>query len=98
MQNIFTEYGIFTIKKHVQFWCERLILKCGGGGKASYFQLIALFLTLNKKNLLHIIFQCYVFLAEQLSVSYCFYCRVKINVVMQLWACYQTSTKEIFFE
>jgi hypothetical protein len=61
MQNIFTEYGIFTIKKHVQFWCERLILKWGGGGKAFYFQLFAFFLTLNNEFLQHIIFQCYGF-------------------------------------
>jgi hypothetical protein len=39
-QNIFTKY--FSVKKHVQFWCERLIMKWGGVERHLNVQLFAL--------------------------------------------------------
>jgi hypothetical protein len=70
--------GIFTIKDHVQFWCEILIMKWGGSHLR--FQLTSLLLTLRQNKFsteVPVIFQCYVCLVEELFFSHCFCYRVK---------------------
>ncbi len=59
------------------------------------FQLFAFFLIQNKK-ISNKIFQCYVFLVEQLSCNIDPTYRWKINVVVEVRTWYQTSTNEFF--
>jgi hypothetical protein len=70
------------------FWCERLTMKRGGNLN---FKMFALNLATNY------FFNAMSFLDEQLSVLHFFYYRGKINVVVEVWTCYQTSTNVVFF-
>jgi hypothetical protein len=56
---------------------EMIDLNVEGVDSRLNFQLFSLLLTLSQKNLLLVIFQCYVCLFEELFVSHCFYNRVK---------------------